>query len=308
MRAYLRPIPMITLVSLMLTAVAYADGHSQGGGEPSVHGPIFDISHFDVIPADDFQKTAYAALFKYRDASSSDQGLKSFRVVNWLLAPNHSQIIDVWNSIEAFEQHLALKHSVDFRFAVQVQPPPPPPGFNCCIGSPIDDRQYSLVQSFGIPWTSNGLPSTVGKSGALFVVTYVDFLQEVLEEDPDAGQDQLVRYGAASSKANTGQLLSYTVLQQLDRPNRYVFLEVWDTQADYIAWQSSVVTTNFVAQSIPLLGSPFDHRLNILCGETYVDGTGCVPPDKRLLRGGAFLSPVQALDLRLHLGTRPFLQ
>ena len=62
MRAYLRPIPMITLVSLMLTAVAYADGHSQGGGEPSVHGPIFDISHFDVIPADDFQKTAYAVV------------------------------------------------------------------------------------------------------------------------------------------------------------------------------------------------------------------------------------------------------
>ena len=173
---------------------------------------------------------------------------------------------------------MAQPHSIDFRFAVQVQPPPPPPGFNCCIGSPIDDRQYSLVRSFGTPWASDSLPATVGPSGALFVVTYVDFLQEVLEEDPDAGQDQLVRYGAASSKANTGQLLSYTVLQQLDRPNRYVFLEVWDTQADYTAWQSSAVTANFVAKTMPLLGSPFDHRLNILCGETYVDGTGCVPP------------------------------
>jgi len=27
-----------------------------------------------------------------------------------------------------------------------------------------------------------------------------------------------------------------------------------------------------------LLGSPFDHRLNILCGETYVDGMGCTSP------------------------------
>jgi hypothetical protein len=27
-----------------------------------------------------------------------------------------------------------------------------------------------------------------------------------------------------------------------------------------------------------LLGSPFDHRLNILCGKTFVDGTGCTPP------------------------------
>src|SRR5215468_9315505 len=88
-------------------------------------GSIFDIAHFDVIPATingvDFQQTAYSALFKYRDASLSDRGLRSFRVVNWVLAPNHSQIIDVWSSREAFEAHLAQPHSVDFRFAVQIQ-------------------------------------------------------------------------------------------------------------------------------------------------------------------------------------------
>ena len=278
MRTYLRPIPMMALISLMLTATAHADGSSKGGGQPSLGGPIFDITHFDVIPFDNFQQTAYAALFDYRDASSSDRGLESFRIVNWLLASNHSQIIDVWSSLEALEEHLAQPHSVKFRFAVQVQPPPPPPGFNCCIGSPIDDRQYSLVQSFGTPWTSNSLPSTVGKKGALFVVTYVDFLQEILEDDPDEGQEKLVQYGAASIKQNKGRLLSYNVLQQLDRPNRYVFLEVWDEVDDYNAWQNNSVTTKFVAQTMPLLGSPFDHRLNILCGETFVDGTGCVPP------------------------------
>ena len=68
------------------------------------------------------------------------------------------------------------------------------------------------------------------------------------------------------------------VRQQLDRSNRSVFLEVWDTEANYIAWQGSGVTKSFVAQTTPLLGSPFDHRLNILCGEAFVDGTGCVPP------------------------------
>lgn len=246
--------------------------------------PIFDIAHFDVIPLAppqveiDFQQTAYAALFNYRDASQHDRGLGSFRVVNWLLASNHSQIIDVWSSREAFEEHLAQPHSVGFRFAVQVQPPPPPPGFNCCIGSPIDDRQYSLVKSFGARWTSGSLPSTVGSSSALFVVTYVDFLQEVLEEDPDGGQTKLAQYGAASRTANTGHLLNYTVLQQLDRPNRYVFLEAWDTEANYIAWQNSAATQSFIVATTPLLGSPLDHRLNILCGETFVDGTGCVQP------------------------------
>ena len=283
MRTSLRRTLMLALVSSIVSVTAYADEASNGWGHgPSLRGPIFDITHFDVIPlappqvAVDFEQTAYTALFKYRDASRTDQGFESFRVVNWLLASNHSQIVDVWSSLEAFEQHLAQPHSVDFRFTVQVQPPPPPPGFNCCIGSPIDDRQYSLVRSFGTPWTSNDLPSTVGSGGALFVVTYVDFLQEVLEENPDAGQKKLVQYGAASSKANTDHLLSYTLLQQIDRPNRYVFLEVWDTQKNYTAWQSNAVTTSFVTQTTPLLGSPFDHRLNILCGEAYVDGVGCV--------------------------------
>ena len=142
----LRRVPAFVLTSMLLTAMAYAgDGGDRGR---SARGPIFDITHFDVIPfnlgaPDSFEQTVYTALFAYRDAGLSDAGSKSFRVVNWILASNHSQIIDVWSSLDAFEAHLAQTHSTDFRFAVQVQPPPPPPGFNCCIGSPIDDRQYS---------------------------------------------------------------------------------------------------------------------------------------------------------------------
>ncbi len=180
----------------------------------------------------------------------------------------------MWRNLDAFERHLALSHSVDFRFAVQVQPPPAPPAFGCCIGSPIDDRQYSLVKSFNTPWTSNALPTGVGpEKSALFVVTYVDFL---VDGDPGKGQDDLVRYGSASSRAS-GQL-SYTVLQQLDRPNRFAILEVWDSETDYNVWQDDPTTARFVAKVTPLLGSPLDHRLNILCGETYTDGKGCVSP------------------------------
>jgi quinol monooxygenase YgiN len=92
------------------------------------------------------------------------------------------------------------------------------------------------------------------------------------------GRQELVQYGAATSNANGQHLLNYTILQQLDRANRVAILEVWDTQANYTAWQSSAATANFIDRITPLLGSPFDHRLNILCGETFVDGTGCVPP------------------------------
>ena len=87
-----------------------------------------------------------------------------------------------------------------------------------------------------------------------------------------------MQYGAASSKANPGNLLSYTVLRQIDRPNRYVFLEVWDTEAHFVTWQDSAVTTSFIDRTTPLLGSPLDHRLNILCGETFDDTNGCILP------------------------------
>ena len=269
--------PIMALAWLTLAVPGYSDG---GGGDwrPPPSGPIFDVTHFDVIPLAppqvdiDFQQKAYGLLFKYRNNSRFDPGLESFRIVNWIIAANHSQIIDVWDNLEAFNRHLAQPHSVKFRFGVQGNPD------LCCIGSPIDDRQYSLVHSFNTPWTSNSLPSTVGTSGALFVVTYADFLQEVMESDPDEAAQELVQYGAATSRASGKHLLNYTVLQQLDRPNRFAILEVWDAQGSYTTWQASTTTAAFMSQVTPLLGSPFDHRLNNLCGKTFVDGTGCVPP------------------------------
>ena len=239
------------------------------------------ITHFDVLPVntdtpDSFEQAAYTALFAYRNASETDPGSKSFRVVNWLAAPNHSQIIDVWSSLDAFEAHLAQPDSTDFRFAVQLPAPLGPPFFNCCIGSPIDDRQYSMVKSFNTPWTSASLApeSVVGNENlGLFVVTYVDFLADA---DPGKALRELIRYGSDTSQA-AGQL-SYTVLQQIDRPNRFATLEVWDSLTDFNNWQTDQHTTQFVTKVMPLLGSPFDHRLNRLCGETYVDNTGCTSP------------------------------
>ena len=115
MRICLPRIPVLVLVSLMMPATAIADDGSDGWGHGrSLRGPIFDITHFDVIPltsdSADFLQTAYGALFAYRDASRADRGLQSFRVVNWLLALNHSQIIDVWSGLEAFEFALEAGH------------------------------------------------------------------------------------------------------------------------------------------------------------------------------------------------------
>jgi quinol monooxygenase YgiN len=81
-----------------------------------------------------------------------------------------------------------------------------------------------------------------------------------------------------ADREDEGRAAASTVLQQLDRPNRFATLEVWDTETHYNAWQDDAKTTKFLTKVKPLMGSPLDHRLNILCGETYVDGMGCTPP------------------------------
>jgi quinol monooxygenase YgiN len=258
----------------LVCASVFAGSAALAQDRGEAQGAVYDITHFDVLPVTtpfDSEQIAYAALFAYRDASISDPGALSFRIVNWLEATNHSFIVDVWKNQAAFEAHLAQPHSVAFRFAVQDLPPP---DSECCIGSPIDDRQYSLTASFGTPWVSNQLPTTVGTAGALFVIIYVDFL---VDGDPFKGQKELVSYGAVSAAANPGRLLNFSLLQQLDRPNRYVMLEVWDNATDYDNWSSGAQTANLPTQLKPLLGSPLDTRLNSLCGEDYVDGMGCTP-------------------------------
>ena len=272
MRKYCRLLSVVIWLCGLASSVAYADERENARSS----GPIYNVVHFDVIPATiagiDFLQNGYAFLFKYRDQSKTDHGLLSFRILN-LIPPttNHSQIVQVWSSYQAYKDHLAQSHTVGFRFDVQSNSALA----GCCVGSPIDDRQYRLVASFDAPWPSASIPATVGSSGLLYVVTYVELLQE---GNVKRGQDELVDYGAATAKSNGARVLSYSVLQQLDRPNRYVVLEIWDSQASYTTWQGLATTTNFVAKIKPLLGSPFDHRLAVLCGETYVDGTGCTPP------------------------------
>jgi hypothetical protein len=190
MREYLRLLSVAVLFAGAMAPVACADERDDARS-----GPIYNVAHFDVIPITsggvDFLQSAYALLFKYRDQSNADAGLQSFRVLN-LIPPttNHSEVVQVFSDYKAYKDHLAQSHTVGFRFNVQNSPAL---GGVCCVGSPIDDRQYRLVRSFNAPWSSGGIPTTVGPSGPLYVVTYVELLQE---GNVAKGRDTLLDYGA----------------------------------------------------------------------------------------------------------------
>jgi quinol monooxygenase YgiN len=236
--------------------------------------PLFDIAHLDVLPVVtgnvNFLQRGYSVLFKYRDLSVTDEGLRSFRVLDLIQPSNHSEIVQEWVSQEAYERHIGQRHALEFRFGVQGDPKF---GGACCVGSPIDDRLYRLVRAFGQPWSSMALATTVGPAGALYVISYVEFLPHAA---PKTGAEDLNRYGEASTGNNGARALSFSVLQQLDRPNRYALLEVWDNRKSYDAWRASDTSREFAATVRPQLASPIDRRLTILCGETFVDNVGCV--------------------------------
>jgi hypothetical protein len=143
MRAYSRRLSAAILLSGMIASTVNAEERDNARN----HGPVYNVAHFDVIPVTiggiDFLQNAYSLLFKYRDQSNTDAGLRSFRILNLVPpATNHSEIVQVWSSYDAYKDHLAKSHTVGFRFDVQGNPAL---GGICCVGSPIDDRQYRLV-------------------------------------------------------------------------------------------------------------------------------------------------------------------
>jgi quinol monooxygenase YgiN len=269
----MKSIPALALISQLLCSTLAPAQPVQGPHNPA-KGPIYSISHFDVLPMAmgrvDFLQSGYGLLFKYRDQSRGDHGLQSFRILN-LLPPttNHSEIVQAWNSYDDYLDHLTQAHTIAFRFDVQNNPNL---GGVCCVGSPIDDRQYHLVQSIGTPWPSTAIRPPSAPARPLFVITYVEFRPEA---DVAAGQSQLVSYATVTRQGNATNLLSFSILRQLERSNRYALLEIWKTQKTYEAWQQADTTRALLRTLRPLLESPLDHRLTSLCGETFVANIGC---------------------------------
>jgi hypothetical protein len=273
----LRRAAAIAITALFFTAAPFAGNAVAASPSPLV----YDITHFDVLPVTtpfNSEAIAYPALFKFRDDSLKQAGNQQVRILNWTVATNHSWIIDVWQNLTDFEQHLADPGSVDFRFAVQILEGK---DAGCCIGSPIDDRQYTPVESLPAAWTSGTLPTATGSKSAYWVLVYVYFSPDLTTSTAAMGLALLKSYGTTSLKLNPKHLLNYTILQQItDLPYRYVILAVWDTSANYDAWVAGPVTATFVANlTKSYLAAPLDVRTAILCGDKYVTGgaagSGC---------------------------------
>lgn len=97
-------------------------------------GPIYVVTHVDILGADNTAKAA-PMLRQFVSDSRKDSGNTRFEILQQFSRGNHFTIVEVWQSKQAYEAHNAAAHTRQFR--EKVQP---------ILGSPWDDVILTLFQ------------------------------------------------------------------------------------------------------------------------------------------------------------------
>jgi quinol monooxygenase YgiN len=118
MRQFHWTLPLIVAACLM-GAPAHADRF----------GEVVVVTHVDVDPQN--VPMAQPMLTTFVTDSLKDGGVKSFILITQEGTANHFQLIEVFRDMRAFDAHVSLQHTIDFR--TNLDP---------LLGAPYDERLY----------------------------------------------------------------------------------------------------------------------------------------------------------------------
>lgn len=111
--------------------------------------------------------------------------------------------------------------------------------------------RLALLALMAAAWT---IPAMAQDNQQQYIVVYVEFLPA----DTVRGGLELEKL-AALARGSTG-LVSFSVNQEIQRPNFYSLVEIWDSAASYQAFLGSTQTQALLGAIQPLLEAPFDTR------------------------------------------------
>jgi len=80
---------------------------------------LYAVTHVDIAGRGDVLTQATDLIRQFAADSRNDPGLVRFEVLQQDGHPNHFTIYEVWQSRQAFEQHLAAAHTRQFREKLQ---------------------------------------------------------------------------------------------------------------------------------------------------------------------------------------------
>ena len=102
--------------------------------QAEVQGPIIVVTHVDFIPTN--LAAGFPALQLFAQQSKRDPGVRSFTLITWAPTTNHFQLIEVFDSMAAFNNHVQAAHTIAFRAAIQPN-----------IGALYDERIYAFTDA-----------------------------------------------------------------------------------------------------------------------------------------------------------------
>lgn len=94
---------------------------------------LYVVTHVDVLGKNGAAEAA-KMLHQFAAASRNDQGSVRFEVLRDPDRLNHFTIVEVWQTRQDFESHLAASHTRAFREKLQPM-----------LGSPFDERLHKLL-------------------------------------------------------------------------------------------------------------------------------------------------------------------
>jgi quinol monooxygenase YgiN len=93
--------------------------------------PLYVVTHVDVMPR--FTAAGRELLLQFATDSRKDAGAVRIEVLEELGRPNHSTVVEAWESRKAYDDHLMADHTRAYRAKLQPM-----------LGSPFDERLHRL--------------------------------------------------------------------------------------------------------------------------------------------------------------------
>jgi quinol monooxygenase YgiN len=177
---------------------------------------------------------AAALLRREREATSDDEGLHRFEVLQRMDRPSQFLVLSAWSTPEALEAHRSSQHVSDLTRALVG-----------LLVAPPDSRLHREL-------ATNETTAT-GATGTS-VVTHVD----VTPAHKDAAVEALQQL-FEHSRSHEGNR-RFHVWQQQDRPNHFTLVETWSGSDALEAHLMQTETRAFRRVVAPMLGALYDDR------------------------------------------------
>jgi quinol monooxygenase YgiN len=119
-------------ILLLLALIGMALAVPASAQQPASAKQLYVVTYVDVFP--NFAADTNKLLLQFASDNRKDPGFVRFEVLRDVERANHFTIVEVWQNRQAYDAHLMLDHSKQFREKIQPY-----------LGSPFDERLYNAM-------------------------------------------------------------------------------------------------------------------------------------------------------------------